>query len=150
MAKFSTGLRTAMLYNAGIMSMFNRGRIYLYANEPPLTADEPPGASPIGVVCEGGTIPVPGEFAGGLQFEIVGPAYLRHLGNWVLKGLGTGVPLWWRMQWNPPDNGAFSLYYPRMDGLVGESLFNLPESIVPATTTPNCEFHMHFVQPAED
>lgn len=148
MAKFSTGLRSAMMYNAGIAAMMNRGRVYLYANAPPLTADEPPGAAPIAVISEDGTTPEPGNLEGGLQFALAGPAYLTHSGNWVLKGLGVGVPLWWRMQWNPPDDNLFSLYYPRIDGAIGESLLQVPASITLATNAPNCEFHMYFIQHA--
>ena len=149
MLRLSTGLRSAMMYDGGIISMFNRGRIYVYGNTPPLTADEPPGASPLAIISEEGVTPTPGgAVAGGLQFFFAGDAYITHYGNWVLKGLGTGSPVWWRLQWYPPDDDSFSFYYPRMDGTVGESLFQIPDAVIPDTEVQNCEFHLHFTQAA--
>ena len=145
MIRLSTGLRAALLWDAGLRQMMWRGVIEIYTGAQPATADAAPTGTLLGRITEDGDAFTPGSSTGGLQTEEKTITSIQHTGNWVLNGVGTGTPGWWRFVWNLNDTGAVSLYYPRIDGAVGESLLNMPTTISPATEIENVEFNFYFL-----
>lgn len=114
-----------MVWSYGLALMMNYGHIRVYGGAAqPLDADYPPAGNLLGLVCSDGVTPIPDATAGGLQLALTGHGKLGMAGdNWVLKGLASGTPTWWRFVWNAYDDETTSDYYPRIDGAVGESLF---------------------------
>lgn len=145
MIRLSSGLRTSIITNYGLGMLMQLGRIYLYDGPQPEYADAAPTSVKLAVVCQDGIIPAANVDAGGLQLR-GGPdaGTLINDGTWVLKGLATGTPLWWRFVWNGEDNEAASSYYPRIDGQVGESLVLSAATVGPATAVPISSFFLVF------
>lgn len=142
MIQLSSGLRGAMLWDSGLRLMMWRGRINVYSGPQPQSADLAPTGTLLGYITEDGTAWVPGAEAGGLRTDGVGMTHLVHVGDWVLKGVASGTPGWWRFVWNDNDSGLDSPNLPRIDGVVGESLFNLPSVINASTEVSGVEFNL--------
>jgi len=145
MIKLSSGLRAAMLWDSGLRSMMWRGFIEVYSGAQPIDADAATTGILLGRITEGGVAFTPGSSTGGLRTEEKTITSLQHTGNWGLDGVATGTPGWWRFLWNLSDSGEQSLYYPRIDGAVGESLLNMPTTISAATDIANIEFNFYFL-----
>ena len=145
MIRLSTGLRAALLWDSGLRAMMWRGIIEVYSGTQPESADFAPTGTLLGRITEDGAAFTPGSSVGGLRTEEKNIVALQHVGDWTLDGVASGVPGWWRFIWNNGDNNQASLFYPRIDGAVGESLFNLPTSITAATNIDDIEFNFYFL-----
>lgn len=145
MIRLSSGLRGAMLYDSGLRAMMYWGTIHIYTGEQPPSADLAPTGTLVGRITQDGLGFTPGGVPGGLITESRTLTSIQHLGNWVVKGAATGRPGWWRFKWNGLDDNEDSLFVPRIDGTVGESLFNLPEQLNAATEIENVEFNFYFL-----
>ena len=141
MIRMSTGLRASLIWDSGFRSLMWRGAIEIYSGNQPASADLAPTGTKLARITENGSPWTPGQSLGGLQ-TTEGPntTSLVHDGNWVLKGLANGTPGWWRFVWNNGDNDLNSVFYPRLDGNVSESIVNLPQVITPATEISGIEF----------
>lgn len=146
MIRLSTGLRSAMLWDSGLRDLMWLGTIFIYTGDQPATADMPPTGTLIGQITEDGGVFTFGQSTNGLRTEARSVTSIKHAGNWVVKGKGTGAPGWWRFVWNLGPSAGFSTFAPRIDGLVGDAFSNLPSVLSPSTTLPNTEFAFHFLQ----
>jgi hypothetical protein len=145
MIRLSSGLRAAMLWDAGLRAMMWRGTIHIYTGTQPASADMAPTGTLIGRITEDGAGFVAGAISGGLRTKAKTLTSIQDDGNWVVKGVTTGQPGWWRFKWNGLDTDDDDLYSPRIDGTVGESLFNLPEQLFATTEIQNVEFNFYFL-----
>lgn len=131
--RISPGLRAALLSEYGLKAMMDLGTINVYTGPQPATAAlAPTGVLVARVTTEGLTF-TPGAAAGGLALALSPAGGLTGAGEWRLRGVTTGSAGWWRWVWNAVDPGSPSLYYPRVDGAVGESLL-LPQAAITADT----------------
>jgi len=144
MIRLSSGLRGAMLWDAGLRLMMWRGKIDVYSGPQPESADFAPTGTLLGSITENGDPFVVGAETGGLRLDGVGMTHLVHVGDWQFNGDDSGTPGWWRYVWNLNDPGTDSNYYPRIDGTVGESLFNMPGVVNSATVVSGIEFNLFF------
>ena len=143
--RLSSGLCTAVVTNTGLGACMQYGHVRIYGGTQPLPADAPPASTLLARVSADGITPVPGTATGGLEMQ--GGAYPGELvlrGNWVIKGLSTGVPMWWRFVANAFDNDTSSPYLYRIDGEVGESLVLGTNTITPATSLVVASFNLIF------
>jgi hypothetical protein len=122
MIRLSSGLRNALATSYGLSVMLAYGHIQVFTGTQPDTADNTPTGTLLGIVCTDGITPVVGDSAGGLEMQLTSPGVLQQHGNWTLKVAVTGVAGWWRFVWAAHDDGSASLFYPRIDGSVGDSL----------------------------
>jgi hypothetical protein len=112
-----------MVTSYGLSTMMAYGHIKLFTGLQPTTADNPPTGTLLGIVCADGITPEVGSTAGGLQMQLgATPGALDNFGDWVLKATTNGTVGWWRFVWALHDDAETSLYYPRIDGSVGDSL----------------------------
>lgn len=144
--KISSGLRASLLSDYGLKAMMDYGFISIYSGEQPETASMPATGTLLGRVTQDGDTFVVNTTTGGLQTELSDQGGLVKSGTWKLTGMATGQAGWWRWQWNALDTGAFSPYYPRMDGAVGESLILGTTSITPSTLVTITEFYVNFME----
>lgn len=141
--RLSSGLRTAVVTNYGLGSVLQYGHIRIYSGAQPPTADAPPSGTLLAVVSADGITPVPGLTTGGLELEGNGyPGELVKAGNWIIDGVASGTPGWWRFVGNAYDNNSYSVTLPRMDGGVGLSLMLGITSITAATNLPVEAFNL--------
>jgi hypothetical protein len=138
MIRLSTGLQIAVMGLYGFQSMMNFGVIEVRSGSQPATADGFPTGTLLARVTHEGDPFVPGV-SGGLEIGN-DSGVLAKVGNWRLQGVASGTAGWWRWKWNAPDDDSFSLYYPRVDGAVGESFILGDTAITPATDTEITEF----------
>lgn len=117
----STGLRRAMLMNYGLMSLMNRGRILLFTGAQPATADYEEQGRLVGYISSTGRVPYPENLDDGLGLRL-DDLTVREDGPWIIRGVASGEIGWWRFVWNGEDDGRYSEYYPRIDGLARDSL----------------------------
>lgn len=144
--RLSHGLKAALYGQFGIQAMMIYGRIEVYTGAQPVTASEAPTGTLLGTITTDGATFIPGTAQGGLQFTQNGAGSLEKQGVWQLEGVATGVAGWWRWKWNSTDDDSVSLYYPRIDGLVGESLVLANTAITPATSDVIDSFLMQFLE----
>lgn len=143
--RLSTGLALSMLGNYGLKAMMNYGYIDVFTGDQPESPDIPATGTRVATIRTDGNPFVIGSQSGGaLQLDQTDTGALRKGGTWVITGVATGTAGWWRWHWNAFDNDAFSFYYPRMDGLVGESLLLASTSITPATLEEIQAFNVQF------
>lgn len=132
--RLSTGLQASVLSEFGLTAMMSYGTIEVYTGEQPLTASSAPTGTYLGAITEDGLTFTPGSLTGGLRVEFsAAGGGLQKVGTWRFRGVTNGAPGWWRWKWNAADDDSTSLFLPRMDGAVGESLV-LGVSQVDATT----------------
>lgn len=145
MIKLSTGLALSLLNSYGLRAMMNYGWIAVYDGEQPISPDMEPDATLLARITTGGDPFIVDSQAGGaLEVAINQVGVLEKGGTWILKGEATGTAAWWRWYWNRADTRAFSNYYPRLDGLVGESLVLADTAITPSTLTEIESFNVQF------
>lgn len=146
MIRMSTGLRGALIWDSGFRSLMWRGVIEIYSGEQPATADLAPTGTYLGRITENGSVWTPGQTLGGLRLRSGETATaLEQDGNWVLKGVATGTPGWWRYIYNAGDSNANSGFYPRLDGNISESVANLPTTMTAATEIAGITFAFHIL-----
>jgi hypothetical protein len=145
MVRLSTGLALSMLGSYGLRAMMNYGYISIYSGEQPLSPDQVPTGTLLGKILTDGNPFVIGSQAGGaLEVAQTELGILELAGTWLLTGEDIGTAGWWRWSWNSFDNDAQSFYYPRMDGLVGESLVLVDTAITPLTSVQIDSFNVQF------
>lgn len=144
--KVSSGLRASLLSDYGLQAMMNYGFISIYSGDQPDTASMAATGTLLGRVTQNGVSFVVNTTTGGLQTELSPLGGLIKTGTWILKGVATGNAGWWRWQWNAPDDGLFSPFYPRMDGAVGESLILATTAITPSTSVTISDFYVNLME----
>jgi len=145
MVRLSTGLALSMLGNYGLKAMMNYGVINVYSGTQPLSPDMPATGTLLGqVTTNGDPFVVASTTGGALKLSQGQTGVLEKDGVWMLNGSGTGTAGWWRWSWNAYDSGNQSFYYPRLDGLVGESLVLTTTAITPATLVEIDSFNVQF------
>ena len=136
--RLSSGLRDAVISNYGLGAMLIGGHIQVYAGPQPTSADLPPTGTLLARVTTNGW---PAHGAGGLQLTL-GPnaGELVGVGDWVLQGVASGTPGWWRFVGAAADDGTPSTFLARLDGDASESVMYLPATITPATHLTLADF----------
>jgi hypothetical protein len=142
MIKLSTGLRAAILGQFGVMAMMYQGVIDLYDDAPPATPDEPPNGRLLARVSKNGLAFQAGSGTNGLELVQRYDASLADNGTWYVGGLENGTLTWWRWKWKLADPDTQSRYYPRVDGLVGESLILPSREVSPTSILKIDEFNL--------
>lgn len=148
MLKFSSGLLLAIMGTIGFAGAMQGGVVRIFSGPRPDSADDaiPGGATEIARITTEGRVFYPGADTegAGLQFSLGAGGVLRNGGVWMLRGIATGTPSWFRMNWSGADANESSAYLPRVDGDVGMTEFYdlvLPlESISPGQTQRLGEF----------
>jgi hypothetical protein len=145
MVRLSTGLGLSMLGHYGLMAMMNYGYIAVYEGPQPSSPNLPPTGTLLGKITTDALAFVIGSSGNGaLELEQDETGLLQQGSTWILRGSDTGVAGWWRWHWNAFDDNVESFYYPRMDGIVGESLVLADTSITPATSVAIDNFAVQF------
>lgn len=144
--KVSAGLRAAILSDYGLSAMMNWGTIEVYSGPQPASASFAPTGTLVARITNQGDPFEPGTYNGALEVALADTGGLALVGEWRMKGVVTGVASWWRWKWNSPDPGEDSQYYPRMDGLVGESLFLVTSGITEATNVEITQFNVNIME----
>lgn len=144
--RLSSGLRTAILTDFGLGAMMNYGVIEVYTGTQPETAILAPTGLLIGRITTDGDPFLVGTVNGGLKLAVDPEGGLTFDGVWRLKGLDTGTAGWWRWKWNSPDDDGDSLFYPRMDGAVGDSLRLAATIITPVTNVVITDFNVNIME----
>lgn len=144
--RVSSGLRASLLSDFGLQAMMDYGFISIYSGTQPATASSEATGTLLGRITQNGDAFVPNTTTGGLQTELSPQGGLVKTGTWVLTGVATGTAGWWRWQWNAPDDGSYSPFYPRMDGAVGESLILADTTITPATLVTITDFYVNIME----
>jgi hypothetical protein len=143
--RLSAGLQSSLLTEFGLASMMNYGVIEVYSGEQPLTASYAPTGTLLGTITEDGLGFVVGSTTGGLRVAYSGVlGGLVKQGTWRLRGVTNGAPGWWRWKWNAADDDSESLFLPRMDGAVGESLVIGTNQLSPTTNIEIADFLVAF------
>ena len=144
--RVSTDLSNSMLSQYGFSAMMEFGAIYIYSGTQPDSASLAPTGDLLGIITTDGNVFTPGELDAGLQVELGESGGLINAGSWVLRGSADGEAGWWRWKWNALDDDSVSLYYPRMDGAVGESLVLAVTTIQPTTNIEIDSFYLNFLE----
>ena len=146
MIRMSTGLRAALIWDSGFRSLMWRGVIEIYSGEQPISPDLAPTGTRLARITDEGDPWVTGQELGGLR-TTEGPNTISLVndGNWVLNGVATGTPGWWRYVWNSGDTNENSNFYPRLDGAVSDSIINLPTVITSTSVISNIEFAFYIL-----
>ena len=144
--RISPGLRAALLSDYGMKAMMNLGTIHIYSGTQPVTAALAPTGTLLARVTTAGLTFTPGGTTGALEVALSPEGGLVHVGDWRIRGVTDGVAGWWRWLWNAVDSGGPSLYYPRIDGGVNESLLLPSINITPDTNVPVDSFLVNFVE----
>lgn len=143
--KLSTGLAASMLGNYGLKAMMNYGWIAVYDGTQPISPDMPSASNLLGRVTTGGNPVIVGSTSGGaLRLTQDESGTILKSGTWTLTGEENGTAIWWRWWWNAYDDGSYSMYYPRLDGLVGESLILANNAITTSTSIEIEAFNVQF------
>lgn len=144
--RISPGLAASWMKSYGFKPLMDYGVIEVYTGAQPDTAAHSPNGSKLARITTDGLPWTAGSPLGGLVVNVspVGGVYRE--GDWRLIGSATGTAGWWRWKWNGivRDGDEFSELLPRVDGLVGESLFLQTTSITPSTDLPIDSFSLRF------
>lgn len=144
--RISDGLRASLLGEYGLSAMMNYGIITVRSGIQPASASFAPTGTLLARITQNGDAFVPDSITGGLQVILADSGALTLNGLWRMKGVATGDAGWWRWQWNSTDDEEDSLYYPRMDGAVGESLVLAADAITGATNVAITDFNVNFLE----
>jgi|TARA_B110000908_G_scaffold15787_1_gene17931 hypothetical protein len=129
--KLSLGLENSLLGEFGLSSMMNYGVIEIYSGDQPEQADFSPTGTLLARITQNGVPFEVGTNRGGCQLQLMGTGGLGFVPGWRLKGITNGIAGYWRWKWNAPDDDSDTLFFPRIDGLVGESLVLRSNNITP-------------------
>jgi len=147
--RLSQGLKAGIYGLHGITALLGYGFIEVYSGEQPATANDAATGTLLGYISESGNGYQPGSTAAGLRLQLNSAGQLEAAGTWMLTGVATGTAGWWRWRWNRSDDaGQQSLYFPRIDGAVGESLILASTAISPATNEQITTFVLQFLEAA--
>lgn len=132
MIAISSGLAYYLMGDYGLRRCIYGGVIRVYSTPRPESADAavPVDATEIARITNDG-LPITHTDAG-LRVEFRGLDTLVKDGEWILKGITHGIPIWWR--WCMPNDPLnFSLMNVRIDGDVwGDLQLQIP-SIIPTS-----------------
>ena len=143
--RLSTGLAASMLGSYGLQAMMNYGRIEVYDGDQPISPDLPATGTKLADITTDGLAFVVGSTGGGaLELEQSSSGVLGLVGTWTLTGIAEGTAGWWRWRWNAFDDGEQTFYFPRVDGLVGESLILVDPDITAITSETIESFNVQF------
>jgi hypothetical protein len=121
--KLSTGARNALAGATGFGATFEAGVLFVYSGPQPLSADNAPSGTLLGIVTrDGGTFAF-GSPENGLSFgtPASGTVAKKAADNWKFSGIARGTAGWFRLMGNASDGLGQSATAPRMDGSVGVS-----------------------------
>lgn len=144
--RVSNGLRAALLGPYGLSAMMDGGVIEVYSGIQPDSASLTPTGDLLAKITTDGDTFTPGSLTGALRVEQADGGGLTKSGTWRMIGITNGIAGWWRWKWNSPDDDSNSLYYPRMDGAVGESLTLDNVSITAATDVEITGFQVNILE----
>lgn len=140
--RLSSGMRDAVVSNYGIGAVLFGGHIQVFTGPQPASADMPPSGTLLARITQDGA-DAPG--AGGLRLQLgVNAGELCSDGAWVIKGVASGIPGWWRFVGADPDDGQLSTSVYRMDGTVAEATQDMPTLVSLSTATPLAGFTLTF------
>jgi len=142
----SAGLRAAILSDYGLSAMMNYGTIRVFQGVQPVSASLAPTGLLLANITKNGVPFLVNTLTGALEVALADTGGLTKVGEWRMKGVATGDPGWWRWTWNAPDDDTDSEYYPRMDGLVGESLILTNNAITAATNVVISQFTVNLME----
>jgi hypothetical protein len=119
--KLSTGLRNLLAGTTGLAAALTDGVIFIYSGAQPLSPDNPPSGTPLGIVTKDGGAWAPGSPENGLEFDpaVGGTVTKKAADSWKFSGSAVGTAGWFRFVGNAADNGAQSVTAVRMDGSIG-------------------------------
>ena len=141
--RISSGLRSEIITNYGLGRVIQYGYIQIYDGLQPASADEAPSGVLLAVITQDGLpTPTPSDDSGGLQLVQAGIGQIVNQGEWVIKGVDSGTPGWWRFVGGNPDAGGFSEEASRVDGAVADCITGLPATITPSTSMPMSQFSL--------
>lgn len=126
--------------------MMDYGVIDIYSGAQPASASSAPTGTLLARITTDGDVFNPGSAAGGLRVALSDTGGLVNASTWILKGVASGTAGWWRWKWNAADDNTNSLYYPRLDGVVGESLILQSSNITNLTVTEIDQFYLNFLE----
>ena len=117
MISYSFGLQAAIIGDGGFARAMQGGVIRIYSGSRPETANDaiPSGCVEIARITQDG---LPFYLGGinGLLLDLFSPAIIEKKGDWILTGMATGVPTWFRWNWFGHDDNIYSDILPRLDG----------------------------------
>jgi len=144
MIKLSRGLQGNVLGYYGVRAMMNKGVIDIYSTPRPETPEAAPTGALLARITKNGEPFISNQGANGLVLTQRIDGSLADTGDWFLTGIRQGAATWWRWKWMNYDSDGDSLYYPRMDGDVGESLILPTRTITVGLKTKIDEFNLTF------
>jgi len=144
MIRLSTGMRTGLIWDTGIMQMLYNGCIRVYSGTQPASADLAPTGTLLAEITSDG-VPF-GSSGAGLKLIDASATSLKHDSNWVMRGLATGTAGWWRFIWWDGDEGMNSADRPRLDAAVADSVVGIPTEITPATYVEGVTFTFNYTE----
>lgn len=144
MIRLSPGLASNVLGDYGLARMLGFGVIEVYSGSPPPYAHWAPTGTRLARVTRDGGAFQAGDPTYGLPLDRSQPGALRDTGNWVLTGVADGRAGWWRWRWFLDDPGTTDPYYPRLDGVVNDSLFLPTKTITAGLVIPVDQFYLTF------
>jgi len=126
--------------------MMDYGVIEVYSGTQPDSASFAPEGTLLAKITNDGDSFTPGGETGALRIAQAEGGGLTKAGTWRIVGITTGVAGWWRWKWNQADDDTNSLYYPRMDGAVGESFTLADTSITALTNVEITGFYVNILE----
>lgn len=144
--RVSNGLRASLLGSFGFTAMMDYGHIDIYTGTQPDSATLAPTGDLLGAVTNDGDVFAEGTAVGALRIVQSGDGGLTKSGVWILSGSAVGVAGWWRWKWNNADDDSTSLFYPRLDGAIGESFTLADVNITPITSVEILDFHLNIME----
>lgn len=119
MALLSTGLAARLLGNESFEQLMRHGVVELRDGPRPATPDLTATGTLIARITNEGAAWTAGASAGGLEWTRAGRFMVPAAGqNWMLTGLVTGSPTWFRLRANASETGVSALDVLRVDGVV--------------------------------
>jgi len=150
--RLSTGARNALAGETGFGKTFEAGVIYIYSGPQPLTADNAPSGTLLGIVTKDGATFAFGTSTNGLTFAAPsgGTVSKAAADTWKFTGIAKGTAGWFRLMGNALDSLDYSTTSPRMDGSIAVSGGDLNlSSIAIEVSAPHTIDVFQFTIPAQ-
>lgn len=145
MSQMSLGLSSSVLGNYGLARMMEFGVIDLYSGPPPEYAHWAPNGVWLARITKGGGVFSVGSPTNGLELDRSEQGAVKDTGDWVLTCHTSGTVGWWRWKWYLDDPNTTDPYFPRLDGVLGDSLTLHNHVLRAGETTPIDRFYLSFV-----
>lgn len=118
----STKFRERILGAESFADIFDGGRILLYTDAQPPSADHAAMSPHVAQITVNGGVWSPGGGGVGLSFEQFGVWVSKDTAQtWKLKASASGLITWFRLQGPDDDPQALSYVHPRIDGAVSDT-----------------------------